>query len=884
MTQNDPRTRFENPFPGSLFANDFLCEAISDLDEWKEFTDSELDDLENALREIFEPFPTNGSPNESQTEDDLIWRVLRCLGWESSLRQQNLSSRGREDVPDGLLFEDEAKKAHANGFPEWKRYEFGLAIVESKRWERPLDRRSGQQGEETAPSTQMLRYLRRVDDLTTGKLRWGILTNGAHWRLYFSGARSVSEQFFEVDLARILNVPGHNEDLFQLSEAARRHWLKVFTLMFRREAFLPLSEESRTFHQLAINRGRHYEERVASDLSKLVFEEIFPQLAHAIAAASPRTRPEDVREAALVILYRLLFVLYAEDRGLLPIHDTRYDDYSLRKKVRDDVGIRMDDDDAFSENFTNYWSAFDNLCRAIDGGDASIGLPPYNGGLFDRERTPLLGNIRLPDQIMANVIDALSFEKTLEGRRYINYRDLGVQQLGSIYERLLEREIVNDGNGVDIRLNIFARKGSGGYYTPDDLVGLIIDEAVGPLVRARMEAFKAQVPDSTADEPTEVGIMEELKRLDPAERILELKICDPAMGSGHFLVDLVDYLADRVIAAMGEAEATVKSYVSPLNERIEEIRKTIRANAQTSGWRVDDEQLDDRHIVRRMVLKRCVHGVDKNPMAVELAKVALWLHTFTVGAPLSFLDHHLRCGDSLFGSWVREGIDKAGASLFLHEPIKRATDAATPMQEVERLTDAEIAEAHQSAERFAEVEEGTKPLNAFLSLLHALDWLKPREKEEKAALQDYFFGLFGDPVEIALGEAPTERVGTRRLAALLEKARILIEEERFLHWQVAFPGVWSEWDKPERKGGFDAVIGNPPWDRVKLQQVEWFAARRRDIAMATRAADRKRMIIDLEKAEDPLSLEFAEAGERAKTMAQYGEKLRRLPLCSRVAT
>ncbi len=884
MTQNDPRTRFENPFPGSLFANDFLCEAISDLDEWKEFTDSELDDLENALREIFEPFPTNGSPNESQTEDDLIWRVLRCLGWESSLRQQNLSSRGREDVPDGLLFEDETKKAHANGFPEWKRYEFGLAIVESKRWERPLDRRSGQQGEETAPSTQMLRYLRRVDDLTTGKLRWGILTNGAHWRLYFSGARSVSEQFFEVDLARILNIPGHNEGLFALPEAARRHWLKVFTLMFRREAFLPLSEESRTFHQLAINRGRHYEERVANDLSKLVFEEIFPRLAHAIAAASPRTQPEDVREAALVILYRLLFVLYAEDRGLLPIHDTRYDDYSLRKKVRDDVGIRMDDDDAFSENFTNYWSAFDNLCRAIDGGDASIGLPPYNGGLFDRERTPLLGDIRLPDQIMANIIDALSFEKTPEGRRYINYRDLGVQQLGSIYERLLEREIVNDGNGVDIRLNIFARKGSGGYYTPDDLVGLIIDEAVGPLVEARMSAFNAQVIDSTADEALEGNTIEELKEFDPAERILDIKICDPAMGSGHFLVNLVDYLADRVIEAMAEAEATVESYVSPLNERIEEIRETIKANAQTSGWRVDDEQLDDRHIVRRMVLKRCVHGVDKNPMAVELAKVALWLHTFTVGAPLSFLDHHLRCGDSLFGSWVREGIDKAGteASLFLYEPIKRATAAASPMQEVERLTDAEIAEAHESAERFAEVEEGTKPLDAFLSLLHALDWLNPLSKEDKVALRFYYLGQFGDPVEIALRniEVPKGNSESVRFSELLEMARLLIDEERFLHWQVAFPGVWSEWDKPERKGGFDAVIGNPPWDRVKLQQVEWFAARRRDIALATRATDRKRMIIDLEKAEDPLFIEFAEASERAKTMARMARNCGDYPLLS----
>jgi type II restriction/modification system DNA methylase subunit YeeA len=144
-----------------------------------------------------------------------------------------------------------------------------------------------------------------------------------------------------------------------------------------------------------------------------------------------------------------------------------------------------------------------------------------------------------------------------------------------------------------------------------------------------------------------------------AERLLELKICDPAMGSGHFLVSLVDYLADQVITAMAEAQAVVTfiDYVSPLIARIAAIRRTILRNAEERGWTIDQEQLDDRHIVRRMVLKRCIYGLDKNFMAVELAKVSLWLHTFTVGAPLSFLDHHLRCGDSLFGSWVRGGIE-----------------------------------------------------------------------------------------------------------------------------------------------------------------------------------------------------------------------------------
>ena len=130
--------------------------------------------------------------------------------------------KGRDDVPDGLLFEDASTKAEANAFrEEWKRYGFGLAIVESKRWQRPLDRQSGRRGEETAPSTQMLRYLRRVEDLTTGKLRWGMLTNGARWRLYYQGARSVSEQFFELDLAAVLAIPGHEKNQARLVRHAR---------------------------------------------------------------------------------------------------------------------------------------------------------------------------------------------------------------------------------------------------------------------------------------------------------------------------------------------------------------------------------------------------------------------------------------------------------------------------------------------------------------------------------------------------------------------------------------------------------------------------------------------------------------------------------------
>ena len=874
------------PFQGSLFANDFLQDAVTRLDDWREIDGSDLTDLTASLRDVFDGFPTAGSPNESQTEDDLIWPVLRKLGWTASLRQQNLSAYGREDVPDGLLFRDAAAKDRANEFlEEWKRYEFGLAVVESKRWLRPLDRRSGRTGEENAPSTQMLRYLRRVDDLTTGKLRWGILTNGARWRLYYQGARSVSEQFFEVDLAVLLDLPGHNDGLFALSESERHHWLKVFLLVFRREAFVAGPTDPRTFHQRAIEEGRYYEERVAASIANLVFVKVFPGLARAIASAAPEAPLPEVREAALILLYRLLFILYAEDRDLLPVRSTGYDDYALRDKVRGDVGRRKVRDDIFSTTAARYWSAIDDLCRAIDQGDSSIGLPPYNGGLFDRERTPLLGRIRLDDQIMADVIDALSFQKTPEGRHYINYRDLGVQQLGSIYERLIEQEIVREDGEISVRPNVFARKGSGSYYTPDALVGLIIQETIEPLVHSRIEAFKARITELATSSLPEERRIGRLKRLDPAEKMLELKVCDPAMGSGHFLVNLVDYLADQVITAMAEAEALVDNYISPLTERIDIIRNTIIDNAEKRGWAIDVEQLDDRHIVRRMVLKRCVYGVDKNPMAVELAKVALWLHTFTVGAPLSFLDHHLRCGDSLFGSWVRAGIDKVKAqatSLFLEGPLQRAKRAAAPMQIIEGLTDAEIAEAHRSADVFAEIEEMTTPLNSFLSLVHAFDWLNIRDRDDQKALYAYFLGIFGDPIDIAAGkiEPKTKEPEGKRFTGVLDRAGQLLDEERFFNWQVAFPGVWSEWESAGLHGGFDAVIGNPPWDRMKLQQVEWFAVRRRQIAMAPRAADRKRMIAALEKDGDPLARIFAEANDRASTAVRMARDGGDYPLLS----
>lgn len=886
MGVNDP-TLFA---AGALFTQDYLSEGITGTPQ---YMGVDVAAMRATLAAILATFPHASRPNEATTESDMVWPVLKALGWDDYLTQQNLSATGRTDVPDGLLFISADAKARANSHPEeWKRYQFGAAIVESKRWGRALDRAEGRKGDDKdTPSTQLLRYLRRIDDLTNGELRWGLLTNGAKWRLYFAGARSTIDDYLEIDLARIMAL---DPDLLDsgITQQERDHWLAVFVAMFSRSAFERESAKAPSFHDTARREASFYEERVAKSLSDLVFTQLYPALGKAVAKSAPADTPlEDVRQATLILLYRLLFVLYAEDRGLLPVKDTRYDDYALRV-ARLDVGRRKDAGDTFSAVAKTYWNRFADLAVMIDKGDPSVGLPPYNGGLFSATQTPLLGMVALPDEVMAEAIDILSWERRDGQRRYINYRDLSVQQLGSIYERLLEFELTRDDSGaVDVRPNIFARKNSGSYYTPDDLVLLILDETLEPLITDAMEAFKAALAarDPRHDEERQLF---ELQKSDPARAITRLRICDPAMGSGHFLVSLVDRLTNHTLDAIAEAQALARDvagldYESPVAEEVRRVRGTIRSNAQEANWAVNDEQLDDPQLVKRMVLKRCVYGADKNPMAVELAKVALWLHTFTVGAPLSFIDHHLAAGDSLFGLWVRDAIDKAakGGELLYFEALSNAQRQAVVMRTIESLTDAEIAEAHRSAEMWKDVEAQTGALDSFVSFLHALDWLD-LPKANKPLVTLWLDARFGDPIAIArgrlapdVGKAKPEEV--ERFTEIWQAARALIEEERFLNWQITFPGVWDNWASAAREGGFDAVVGNPPWDRIKLQQVEWFAARRPEIAKAQKASDRTKMIKALEKAGDPLFADYVKADRRAADTMRIARKGGHFPLLSR---
>lgn len=860
---------------GALFTRDFLEAGIVETEAWRELDDAAVAAFREAVLAVFRAFPVaSRKVSEAQTEDDLIWKVLALLGWEHWSRQVNLSPKGMEHKPDGLLFADQAAKDRANIKPEeWRRYADGLAIVESKRWLRELDRKDSQPGDMGVPSTQMLRYLDRVNVVTHGALRWGILTNGRFWRLYYQGATSVSEEFLELDLPTLMGVAGFDPGLF---DGDPGHFLKVFMLMFGRAAFLP-GADGRTFHQVSLDEGRLWEQRVAKDLSNVVFGHVFPELVKGIVSNDPeRPTPavpaylEEVRDAALILLYRLLFVLYAEDRNLLPVRDRGYDDYGMRKRVREDIKDRIDKGDPLSPRASGYYSHMLQLFALIDEGDSGIGLPPYNGGLFATQRpgARILQRCRLPDSVFAPAVDALSRHDDGRAKRWINYRDLSVQQLGSIYERLLENEVrIVEGAAV-VANDGDARHGSGSFYTPEAPVQLIIDKAVGPLLQERLEAFRTKAAALASDRRSKGDRLDELRRLDPASRMLEIRVCDPAMGSGHFLVSLVDYLGDRVLAAIAEAEAIVTwaEYESPLLAAVARIRDGILSHARDGKWVIDEQQLEDRLIVRRMILKRVIYGVDKNPMAVELAKLALWLHTFTVGAPLSFLEHHLRCGDSLCGEWVRpveDRLEEMRATMFIRSSVQRARQTAQGMADIERLSDADIAEVHKSKSTFAAIREATEPLNRFLDLMHARRWIGSEidaataacaqaldqrnlvlspEQFVETAFRSILTNGYGDPVAIATGQttippaprrkapsAPRHAKKTKGRAAdyepalvqevareLVDKARRLAEQERFLHWQVAFPGVWEVWEEAEPRGGFDAVIGNPPYVRQEL--------------------------------------------------------------------
>ena len=878
--------------PGQLFTEYFLGEGIRETAEWRGPVGGPggLEGFKKSLSGRMDQLARFSDPNESLTEQDLVRPVFDLLGWTDYLPQQGVNRN--EDIPDHLLFADgEAKeRAGVRNNPQ-ERYADALLVQESKRFGLPLDtREQGDKVQRSTPHGQLLRYLSTAETVSDGRIRWGILTNGAVWRLYDHRARPRATGYFEADLRKIL------EDG---NDAA----LRTFLLLFRRQSLLREGGVATTFLEDAIAEGRRYEQQVAQDLSGVVFQNVFPDLINAIAAESGANLAE-VRDAALVFLYRLLFLLYAEDRGLLPVNDPRYDDYGLRKPVRDEVAIRMARGDTFSAAATNYYNHLTTLFRLIDQGDPSIGLPPYNGGLFAPAAAQVLESVRLPDTVVAKVIHDLSHTSKNPGggtaRRFVNYRDMSVQQLGSIYERLLEREPVRNRDGtVTIRPNPYARKDTGSFYTPQELVDLIVEKTLGPLVDERLGAFEEKSKQLSSDRRSLKERQRILTAMDPAAAVLDLKVLDPAMGSGHFLVTAVDFLSDYIADLTEYAPAVPEwldgEYVSPLAVSIDAIRNEILTRAQESNWVLNESQLTDQAIIRRMVLKRCIYGVDKNPLTVELAKVSLWLHSFTVGAPLSFLDHHLRCGDSLLGLRViegREALQRVGG-LFAAGAIQAAENATNQTQEIEEMSDSDISEVRESSMLFESVEQTTAGLRGVLDFFGGVRWIEAgMNKKETAAYETELNGLLGEdsanvfarlsqgPASLAGGQTVESGGGMERLDMMWQEAMSIARRERFLHWEVAFPGVWRGWQDHQPQGGFDAVIGNPPWDQIEQSEVEWFANRDPEIEAAQTGAARKRLISARLSEGDRLALEYRRVRDHAARMRDIVRSSGQFPLLS----
>ena len=875
--------------PGRLFTEYFLTEGITTTGRWLE--SGALDDFRRAAAEAYERVEGYRRPNEAVTEQELIVPVLELLGWADRLPQQGAARS--EDIPDNLLFTDAGAKDRAAAGPPAERYRHAAVVQESKRFDLPLDasgrdprprtrKPSGnmlfempEEYDESdadlrswTPHGQILRYLSTAEIESDGKIRWGVLTNGRVWRLYDARTRPRATAYYEAYLDDLL-------------EPEKEHDLRVFYLLFHRDSFALTDGATTTFLEDALAEGKRYEEQVAQDLSSVVFDRVFPGLVRALYDASGSDLA-DVRQAALIFLYRLLFILYAEDRGLLPVNDRTYGSYGLRGPVRDAIEKRMDYDDLFSDTASNYYDHVMTLCRLIDRGDPSIRLPAYDGGLFSSGAAPILEQVRLSDAAVAHLLYDLSHAEAAEGRRFVNYRDMSVQQLGSIYERLLEREpVLDDYGNVFTRLNPYARKDSGSFYTPQELVDLVVERTLQPLVDDRRDAFAARAAELKSDRRPRDQRLAELTQLDPAEAILDLKVLDPAMGSGHFLVTALDFLSDHIaelIEYPPDVEWLDGEYVSPLKKRVEAARRSIRHNRGPRPVRDRETPIPDQDIIRRMVLKRCIYGVDKNAMTVELAKVSLWLHSFTVGAPLSFLDHHLRCGDSLVGIRVNEAAEELNrlGGLFSSSAIAGAEGAVKEMMRIEAMSDADVSEVHESASLFSLVEKETSDLRKLLDFLCGLRWLtagmKNRQRDEfEQPVVDALvpeaessFDLLVRSPEAVDAETSEEQAG--RFEEIWRRARTAASSEAFLHWETAFPGVWHGWQDANPRGGFDAVIGNPPWDRIKLQEVEWFAPRDSEIAHLTTAAARKSRIAWLRDNGNPMADDFDTAKRRADTL------------------
>jgi len=851
----------------ALFSRHYLETRLPDHPEWSEDPRPACE----AVRVLWEKACQYGdSWNEAQTENEFVRPVLEALGW-SFIVQPKARHGGRVTRPDYALFADDAVRDAAYPYQgdDDPFYSRALAIAEAKYWGRPLSQMdaSGRNTWKAAsnPSHQMVSYL------VGTRAPWGILTNGRVWRLYSREVSSVASEYYEIDLSAIFEPEPPTEPAPRTTHhETPLTAFKTFWLFFRRDGFLP-DAQGRSFLQRVREGSTTYARQISDKLKELVFEQVMPEVTGGFVAyryhelGVQEESEESLRaiyQASLSLLYKCLFILYAEARGLLPTANSGYREQSLTALAQW-AAEHLERDLPLSDatHAATRYDALLALFHRIDRGDPSLGIPRYNGGLFNpaSPENRFLEQHKLSDRAVARAVDTL----VRDAGQPVDYAYLDVRNLGAIYEGLLENRLVVDrpqGSPETLEVSLVndkgERKATGSYYTPDYIVEYIVQHTLDPLLEERDAAFRAamdrcaglrrklrRVSDATTVRRLR-GELDEAER-DAREAFMGIKVLDPAMGSGHFLVNAVDHLTDAIILRMQiyhDEHPGVSWEWNPIQQLVERVREDILAEMERQGIRVDAERLNDTAILTRLVMKRCIYGVDLNPMAVELAKVSLWLHSFTIGAPLSFLDHHLRWGNSLIGTDVRtveqalraseqtqrvskearklaEGRGEAArevATVFQADlfggPFAGLLDLTGLMTEVVERADSTLADVRQSAEDFDRFQKELTPYKQMLDLWVSQYFGNGAAKE--------FLTVHGADVLPAL-RGEKQVIGQYQEA--IERARELWREKRFFHWDLEFPEVFVDLRRRDwtENPGFDAVVGNPPYVRsIRLKDAD----------------------------------------------------------------
>ncbi|WP_459193166.1 Eco57I restriction-modification methylase domain-containing protein [Halosimplex sp. J119] len=798
-----------------LFSNHYLNDHLRETEPWNEVPDAEV---KAAFKEISGLLDDKGDRvedyNEAQLERNLIRPIFDILGISFEIEETVMRNARR---PDYGFFPGE--EAADKAFDRENFYEEAIAVADAKRWGRKLDTRGEEKRDFENPSYQIHRYLQETP------AQWAVLTNGEKWRLYYGPTSHRLDSFYEIDLPKLLDAVNEDGDL----EA-----FKEFYLFFRQGAFLP-DQSGDCFLDDVYDESSVFAEELGEDLQENIYEAI-RVLAEGFLDTNDDLGEEDldlIHDSSLIYLYRLIFVLYAESEGrnLLPTDNEIYSaSYSLNELKQIVVENRSKTQQEYQSWQTNLWDRLEELFVLIDQGSQGQGIPKqdlyipaYNGGLFrtdpdedDSVESQFLSEYEVGDAYIAEVIELLTRHEASEGQGkvFVDYSSLDERNLGSIYEGLLEYKLavadeplaVDDGEyvaaGEDdtvtietgevyLRTDDGERKATGSYYTPEYVVEYIVDKTLGPLVEEIRADLVSQSADTTHSR--DGGFAEEF-----AEQIFDLTVLDPAMGSGHFPVNAVDYLAREIIDAQERQDRQA------LDTEGEEVRSP----------RTEEGELRDINWARRKVAQRCIYGVDVNPLATELAKVSLWLRTLAAEQPLAFLDHHLKTGNSLVGSDIEDVLSNGDdettedGQLTLQESLdhtrKRAMEHVTNrFQDLLNIDNETLEDAKEMEAVYDDVRDDPlyKKLLAMANV-HTADTFGldvPDDVDERMAR-----ALHSESWENIEGQD------------WFKSAQAMAEEERFFHWELEFPMAFYDQDG-ERKSdaGFDVVIGNPPYIRIQ---------------------------------------------------------------------